>query len=140
MYAIRSYYAGIGRADVWVFDSGAINGTPGGTPLAIMTLFGDRPRPLAVSADGLRVYAGIFLSGNRTTAIAPNNFTKGPPADSADGVPAPDTGLIVRWTGSAWVDDQGQVRSSAVPFSLPDYDVFEIDAVALTRTSRWAVV
>jgi len=131
---------GIGRADVWVFDSGAINGTPGGTPLAIMTLFGDRPRPLAVSADGLRVYAGIFLSGNRTTAIAPNNFTKGPPADSADGVPAPDTGLIVRWTGSAWVDDQGQVRSSAVPFSLPDYDVFEIDAVALTRTSRWAGV
>jgi len=131
---------GIGRADVWVFDSNAIDGTPGGTPLTIMTLFGDRPRPLAVSADGLRVYAGIFLSGNATTAIAPNNFAKGPPTDSADGVPAPDTGLIVRWTGSAWVDDQGQVRSGAVPFSLPDYDVFEIDAVSLTRTARWSGV
>ena len=49
--------AGIGRADVWVFDSTTVDDTPGGTSLAILTLFGDRPRPLAVSTDGLRVYA-----------------------------------------------------------------------------------
>jgi len=53
---------GIGRADIWVFDSSAIDDTPGGAVEQILTLFGDRPRPLAVSADGLRVFAGIFLS------------------------------------------------------------------------------
>ncbi len=43
---------GVGRADVWVFDSATIDDTPGGTSLGILTLFGDRPRPLAVSTDG----------------------------------------------------------------------------------------
>ena len=84
---------GIGRADVWVFDSTEIDDTPGGDVEEIITLFGDRPRPLAVSADGLRVFAGIFLSGNRTTAIAPSNFNKSPPTNSADNVQQPDTGL-----------------------------------------------
>ena len=129
---------GIGRADVWVFDSDAIDDLPGGAPLEILTLFGDRPRPLAVSPDGLRVYAGIFLSGNRTTAIGPGNFAKGVPTDSADGVTAPDTGLIVRWDRRNWVDHRGRDRSGIVPFSLPDYDVFEIDAVTLSETRRWS--
>ena len=126
----------IGRADVWVFDSTALDETPGGAPEAILTLFGDRPRPLAVSADGLRVFAGIFLSGNKTTSVGPNSFAKSPPVDSADGVPQPDTGLILRFDGSNWLDADGNNRSSFVPFSLPDYDVFEIDAITLTETRR----
>jgi len=126
----------VGRADVWVFDSTALDDTPGGTAEAIITLFGDRPRPLAVSADGTRVFAGIFLSGNQTTSIAPNNFSKSGPTDSADGVSQPDSGLILRFDGSNWVDADGNVRSGFVPFSLPDYDVFEIDAVALTESRR----
>jgi len=126
----------IGRADIWVFDSSAIDDTPGGVVEQILTLFGDRPRPLAVSADGLRVFAGIFLSGNRTTAIAPNNFAKSGPATSADGVPVPDSGVIARFDGTNWRDSDGNVRSAFVPFSLPDYDVFEIDAVALTESRR----
>jgi DNA-binding beta-propeller fold protein YncE len=131
---------GIGRADIWVFDSKTVDDTPGAAPLSIITLFGDRPRPLAVSADGLRVYAGIFLSGNRTTAIGPGGFDKGAPSDSADGVPAPDTGLILEWNGSNWVDHRNIVRTASVPFRLPDYDVFEIDAIDLVRTSRWSGV
>ncbi len=127
---------GVGRADVWVFDSTALDDSPGGTAEQIITLFGDRPRPLAVSADGLRVFAGIFLSGNRTTSIAPGNFTKGAPTTSADGVPQPDTGLILRFNGNSWFDADGNVRSSFVPFSLPDYDVFEIDAVTLAERRR----
>ncbi len=127
---------GIGRADVWVFDSTALDDTPGGQVERIITLFGDRPRPLAVSGDGLRVFAGIFLSGNQTTAIAPNAFPKGAPSTSADDVPAPDSGLILRFSGGRWVDDQGVDRSGAVPFSLPDYDVFELDAVTLAETRR----
>jgi DNA-binding beta-propeller fold protein YncE len=126
----------IGRADVWVFDSTLIDDTPGGSAEQIVTLFGDRPRPLAVSGDGLRVYAGIFLSGNRTTAIAPNNFTKSGPTTSADNVTAPDSGLIVRFNGSTWVDAEGNNRSPFVPFSLPDYDVFEIDALSLAVTRQ----
>jgi DNA-binding beta-propeller fold protein YncE len=99
-------------------------------------LFGDRPRPLAVSADGSRVYAGIFLSGNQTTAIAPNNFSKTDPDDSADGVQQPDSGLIVQFDGSNWRDPDFNIRDSFVPFSLPDYDVFEIDASTLAQTRR----
>jgi len=127
---------GIGRADVWVFDSSTLDDTPGGVAEEIITLFGDRPRPLAVSADGLRVFAGIFLSGNKTTAIAPNGFVKSPPTDSADGVPQPDTGLILRRIGGNWTDVDGNIRNNAVPFSLPDYDIFEIDAETLTETRR----
>jgi YVTN family beta-propeller protein len=131
---------GIGRADVWVFNSKTVDDTPGAAPLSIITLFGDRPRPLAVSADGLRVYAGVLLSGNRTTAIAPGSFDKGDPVDSADGVSAPDTGLILQWNGSNWADHRNIARSGAVPFTLPDYDVFEIDAIDLVRTNRWSGV
>jgi YVTN family beta-propeller protein len=126
----------VGRADVWVFDSTALDDTPGGTLETIITLFGDRPRPLAVSGDGLRVFAGIFLSGNRTTSIAPSNFSKREPTTSADNVAQPDSGLIVRFTGLGWADADGNGRDAFVPFTLPDYDVFEIDAETLTETRR----
>ena len=126
----------IGRADVWVFDSTALNDSPGGTAEKIITLFGDRPRPLAVSADGLRVFAGIFLSGNRTTSIGPGGFSKNGPTTSADGISQPDSGLILRFENGNWRDADGIARNNSVPFSLPDFDVFEIDATTLTETRR----
>ena len=131
---------GIGRADVWVFDSTAIDDTPGGQVLQILTLFGDRPRPLAVSADGLSVFAGIFLSGNQTTAVPPRNIQKAAPTTSSDGVAQPDTGIIVRFNGLNWVDELGQTWNQSVPFQLPDYDLFEIDAVALTTQTTYSGV
>ena len=60
---------GIGRADVWVFDARALGDARGRDPLTVLTLFGDKPRALAVSPDGRRVYASIFKSGNRTTIV-----------------------------------------------------------------------
>src|SRR5262249_28133223 len=54
---------GVGRADVWVFDADELGrdfGGLGGTPLAIVPLFTDTPRPLAVTPDGTRVYAAGF--------------------------------------------------------------------------------
>ena len=126
----------VGRADVWIFDSTAIDDSPGGDPVTIMTLFGDRPRPLAVSTDGLRVYAGIFLSGNKTSVLSPASFAKAQPTTSSDGVAQPDTGLIVQSVGSDWLDSENQVRTNRVPFTLPDYDIFEIDAVNLTELNR----
>ena len=119
---------GAGRADVWVFDADNPGVGAGGTPLTIMTLFGDKPRALAVTPDGSRVYAAIFNSGNRTTILPPGNFTKAPPLGSADSVSQPNTGLIVKFNGNNWVDELAQTYNSRVPFTLPDRDVFEIDA------------
>jgi DNA-binding beta-propeller fold protein YncE len=128
--------ASVGRADVWVFDSESLDQTPGGLVMSIITLFGDRPRPLAVSPDGLTVYAGIFLSGNQTTVLSPGNIPKAAPTTSADNVPQPDSGLIVRWNGNNWVDERGAIWNGSVPFSLPDYDIFSIDALTLAESGR----
>jgi DNA-binding beta-propeller fold protein YncE len=60
---------GIGRADVYVFDAANLGTSLAGNRLAVITLFGDRPRALARSVAGDRVYAAVFRSGNRTTPI-----------------------------------------------------------------------
>src|SRR5690606_10465864 len=103
---------GIGRADVWVFDALNLGSTLAGTPLTRITLFGDTPRALGASADGSRVYAAVFFSGNRTTVVnegvvCDGGASAGPcsqggpgglPAPNVNyqGIAAPETGLIVR--------------------------------------------
>ena len=72
----------------------------GGTPLAILTLFSDTPRALAVSPDGNTVYAAGFHSGNRrpdlrgrssaTAARAPGRATSFG-STMPGGLPAPNT-------------------------------------------------
>jgi DNA-binding beta-propeller fold protein YncE len=182
----------IGRADVWVFDATNLGTSLGGTPLAgtPLVLFGDTPRALAVSADGSTVYAAIFHSGNRTTTIndglvcdtdsthLANNTVQGPCTVSGVTVPGglplphrnsagdlrPETGLIVQYNGTNWVDRVcrggsntgqtcrqdsdcpgsacGRVWDSAVKFSLPDKDVFAINASATppVQTTVWSGV
>ncbi len=128
---------GVGRADVWVFDANALGSTLGGAPLTIVTLFTDTPRALAVTPDGTRVYAAGFHTGNQTTALGdlviPDGF--GPdgvagPRTNGEGRPAPEVGIIVKWNGVHWVDAIGRVRDQFVKFSLPDKDVFVLDAMA----------
>ncbi len=129
---------GIGRADVWVFDANAFGATLGGTPQTIVTLFSDTPRALAVTPDGHTVYAAAFHSGNRTTTLSEGVVPDG--GESSGGLPEPNTnfqgiagpevGLIVKFNGSQWVDELGRNWSSKVRFSLPDEDVFAIDADA----------
>ncbi len=124
---------GVGRADVWVFDTNNPGTSMGGNPLNIIELFGDTPRALATSPDGKMVYAAVFASGNQTTAIpAPAVFSNGglPPAPEGSTAGAPSTGLIVKYDGTAWVDESGKDWSRYVPFALPDRDVFLIDASA----------
>jgi YVTN family beta-propeller protein len=171
--------AGADRADVWVFDATNLGATLGGTPITIVTLFGDKPRALAASADGSEVYAAIFHSGNKTTSVIESavcntsgvniaaEITQGPctlpftpPLNSPGGVPIPhhnhegderpEVGIIVKQnrdggvTGQ-WQDELGRDWSSLVNFSLPDLDVFKLDADAplpgnIVTTQNWASV
>jgi YVTN family beta-propeller protein len=60
---------GLGRADVWVFDTTNLGASLGGTPLEIVELFGDTPRALAVDPTRNKVYAAVFHSGNQTAVV-----------------------------------------------------------------------
>ncbi|MEM9254283.1 MAG: hypothetical protein AAGA91_02485 [Pseudomonadota bacterium] len=127
---------GLGRGNVWVFDGANPGSGMGGTPLTILTTFSDALRALAVSPDGSTVYAAGFMTGNQTTAIDETSVQQGggspEPTQNVDGVEAPHTGLIVKYDGSDWVDEDGTNWNSQVNFNLPDYDVFEIDASLAT--------
>lgn len=142
---------GIGRALVTVYDATAIGAGLGGEPLAVLELFSDKPRALAVSNDGSRVYAAAFHSGNQTTSIHElavcNGGVDAPPC-SYDGVespgglpppnvnfagePQPEEGLIVRYDPvlDIWKDELGRSWNDYMRFHLPDRDVFAIDANA----------
>lgn len=132
---------GVGRADVWVFDVENRGDSLGGTPLAIVNLFADTPRALAVSPDGSKVYAAAFHSGNRTTALhdllvsnggesAPDGMGQPAPTTNFQGIEQPEVGLIVRHDGEHWVDELGRSWDHQVRFHLPDEDLFVIDAAA----------
>src|SRR5581483_10056154 len=125
--------AGVGRADVWVFDATNPGNTPGGVPLSVVKLFADTPRALAVSPNGATVYAAAFHSGNQTTTITEPAVTNngGLPPNPPGSTPGrPNTGLIVKFNGTNWVDEINRNWSAEVPFALPDKDVFLIDANA----------
>jgi DNA-binding beta-propeller fold protein YncE len=141
---------GAGRADVWVFDARNLGNSLAGTPLDVITLFADTPRALAVSEDGSTVYAAAFQSGNRTTSIqerivTPNGFTP-PPHTNFQGVPQPPAGLVVKFRVDPtdgqmhWLDNVGRRWDAHVKFSLPDKDVFAIDATANPPVAKSASV
>lgn len=142
---------GVGRADVWVFDVGPTGEPTGEGPSSILTLFGDTPRALASNADGTEVWAAVFLSGNRTATVAQEAVCDGgapaPPCTveglpmpgglpapnlNVEGLTQPESGLIVGFDPSSgsWIDEIGRDWRAALRFSLPDLDVFRIDATA----------
>jgi DNA-binding beta-propeller fold protein YncE len=161
---------GVGRADVFVFDASNLGSTLEGVPLTVVTLFGDTPRALAVSPDGNTVYAAVFESGNQTTSLSEGVICDGgsgaaacnggqypgglpaPNSNLPEGITGPETGLIVKFNGTHWVDRAcqggvnrahvckqdsdcpasacGRIWDAAMRFSLPDKDVFAIDASA----------
>lgn len=158
---------GIERADVWVFDATNLGTSLGGTPLRIVQLFGDTPRALAVGNGGNTVYAAVFHSGNQTTAINEgtvcDGFEAAGPCDGDDPdtdppeidpdlpggnpgpsenhqlVAAPEVGLIVKFDQDTaeWRDELDRNWNDAVRFSLPDHDVFAIDANTLAESGTW---
>src|SRR5262245_46449327 len=137
----------IGRADVWVFDATALGNTLGGTPLRILSFFSDTPRALARNATGDTVFVAAFHSGNRTTAInalavcdgfagpcpaqipgAPGGVA--PPSTNAFGAAAPEIGILLKFnpTFSQWRDTLARNWTPLISFSLPDSDVFAVNA------------
>ncbi|HEV7734095.1 MAG TPA: hypothetical protein VGR62_18130 [Candidatus Binatia bacterium] len=155
--------AGVGRADVWIFDGTSLGTALGGVPLRIMTLFADTPRALAVSTDGNTVYAAGFHSGNQTATVSegvvcdgfagaapctgdgitsPGGLAGGQrpggnpgPTDNVQGVGAPEVGLIVKWnkTTNRFEDELGRNWNNGLRFTLPDRDVFAINATTLSE-------
>jgi YVTN family beta-propeller protein len=125
---------GIGRADVWVFDAEDLGASLEGTPLNVITLFTDTPRALAVTPDGSKVYAAGFHTGNKTTVVnrvfVQENGGAPPPTANVEGIEQPPPALIVKHDGAHWVDELGRSWDDFVRFSLPDKDVFVIDAMA----------
>ena len=154
--------AGVGRADVWVFDPANTGAAVGGKPIKIMTFFTDTPRALAVSPDKRTVYVAGFKTGNQTTTVLepmvcdgfdPNhpcvvdNGSVMPggnpgPATNFEGKKAPETGLIVKFNNSTqrWEDELGRNWNNAVRFRLPDLDVFAINTDSLTQSASHAHV
>ncbi|MFG0276132.1 MAG: hypothetical protein ACF8QF_13855 [Phycisphaerales bacterium] len=117
-------------------------------PPTILTLDAEEPRSLAT--DGMRVFAAIFESGNRTTILAqavvsdednpyqgdpnppPNNGAGFAPAQNPANPPPPEVGLIVRADEQgAWRDDNGADWSEVVTWDLVDHDLAIIDAQSL---------
>jgi DNA-binding beta-propeller fold protein YncE len=134
---------GIGRADVWVFNTSNRGAALGGAPVTILNMFGDTLRALARNTDGSRVYAAVLNSGNRTTVLTDDigvgGIDKAPPSTAADGTTEAQTGLIVKFNGTNWVDSgdprsgtPAQTWNSRVKLNLPDYDVFTIDTTGVT--------
>ena len=145
--------AGIDRADVWVFDALSLGNTLGGTPIEVLTFFSDTPRALAT--DGTTVYVAAFMSGNQTAtvndSVVPDGFVSScggggvgagvpGPSDNANGDPAPETGVMVKFDGSDWVDALGCTWNAAIPFDLPDNDVFAVNANTLAKGTVFSSV
>lgn len=153
---------GVPRADVWVFNPANLGSTMGGTPVQILSFFTDTPRALAVSPDGNTVYVAGFKTGNQTTSVNaerlcptfnPSKTCKLddgetavgghlPPGTDSIGEVAPQVAEIVQYNNESghWLDPAGRIFDSNVYFSLPDTDVFAVDANTLQQTQAFAHV
>ena len=160
--------AGVGRADVWVFDATNFGTGLGGDPrrrdrpLRRQAARAGRQRhrhrrstpPSSARATGLRRSArGSSATRARPASSRATSCSAPAPARRASrspgGIPLPhknqapdsktrpETGLIVQFnrngaTSNHWLDELGRNWDAVVRFSLPDRDVFEIDADAAT--------
>ncbi len=147
------------RASVWVFDANNLGNALGGSPLKIVNLFSDVPRALAKSPDGNTVYAAALPSGNRTSVVNAGSVCPGfntstsctleggvvypggvqGPSTNFQGVHAPDVGIVVKYNASSghFEDKLGRNWDPGVKFSLPDKDVFAINANTLLETASF---
>ncbi|HEV3467954.1 MAG TPA: carboxypeptidase regulatory-like domain-containing protein [Pyrinomonadaceae bacterium] len=124
-----------GPAQVKVFDPAGASAAP----LRVLDLFGKQPRALARDAQGGQVFVSLFESGNQTTLVpqpvvqARGGLPRPSPTMDPALPPAPTTGLIVKWNGSAWADETGDTKwDESVNYTLADVDLAVIDAAGQT--------
>jgi YVTN family beta-propeller protein len=117
---------------VKIFDIANLSAAP-----QVVEIFAKQPRALARDASGDHVFVSIFESGNQTTLVpqpivAQNGGLPAPVPAMRSGLPAPtNTGLIVKWNGSAWADETGDTKwDPFVGYTLADIDLVTIDATA----------
>lgn len=121
------------------------------TPTTV-TIAGEQPRALTVSADGTRVYAAIFESGNATGAIResdvsattgpyagrnppPNSgLTFDPPISRSLTLPPTVAQIVRRQPDGSWRDDNNRNWSSFVTWNVLDHDVAIINTSSLAVT------
>ncbi len=153
---------GIGRADIWVFDATNLGSSLGGDALTIVTVFGDKPRALAVSNNGNTVYAAIFHSGNQTTSLNPafvcdtstsnlNSNTVEPPCTVAgvtspggsppphknqQNIVRPETGLIVKYNRDGGTSNQWQDELGRNWNDFVNFDLPDKDVFAIDATNN----
>lgn len=124
-----------GRSQIKVFDPNAPDASP-----QVIDIFAKQPRALARDANGGHVFVSILESGNQTTivpeAVVRANGGLPPPSPAmAAGLPAaPNTSLIVKWNGAAWLDEIGRNWNPFVTYTLADIDLVVIDAGGTAAT------
>ena len=92
--------------------------------VASIPLLGQQPRPLAVNADGTRVYVAFAESGNHTTIIPAAQAPPQPSPTNSNLPPPPQVGRIVDASDPQW-------NPSLIKYNMPDNDVAEIDTSTL---------
>ncbi|MCH2171397.1 hypothetical protein MK489_11485 [Myxococcota bacterium] len=154
--------AGVGRADVWVFDANALGNSLGGDFLTVVNLFGDKPRALAVSPDGSTVYAAVFRSGNRTTALSEghvcntslgnlnSNTVQGPcnvvgtiapgglplPHRNVENITRPETGLIIQQNRDGGTSGTWQDELGRDWSAMVRFDLPDLDVFAINASAN----
>ena len=124
---------GVGRADVWAFDATNPGDGLGGTPLAIIALFGDTPRALAGAWTDRSCTPPSSIPG--TARRRCSSASCSPTAACHLRLPGATPGRAGHRThrpidGTRWIDELDRDWSARLAFSLPDLDVFRIDADA----------
>ncbi|MEM7201903.1 MAG: beta-propeller fold lactonase family protein [Planctomycetota bacterium] len=122
----RAFVTVSGSREVRVFDpvSHAL--------LATIPVFGEEPRALASSRDGSKVWVAVQRSGNGTTVLAEDQAPPPPAPTNPELPPAPQQSLIVDASDPTWQPTHG--------ITLPDYDVFELDAAGMSIARRFSGV
>jgi YVTN family beta-propeller protein len=94
-----------------------------GIPPVVVPIFGSDPQALGRSADGQKVFVGVFESGNRTSIANTQDVVAhgGLPAPNPAG--RPNTALILRSVNGHWVDELNRNYDATHPYTLPDHDV-----------------
>jgi len=118
----------------------------------ILNLEGEDPRALAVSPDGLSVYAAIFESGNLTTAVRQQDVSNptgpygglnpppnagnlfSPPINPAITSPPPVAHIVRRNSAGQWLDGNNRVWTNFVGWNMHDHDVAIINTTTLALT------